>query len=81
MLCTGLGVASLIFVVLKSWRFVKLSNFPLLLKLVEMLDLRFAEFYELFVELRHYFGPLPNKVAVQKPRLQGFDGLSNDLIV
>jgi hypothetical protein len=35
--------------------------------LVEMLDLRLAEFRELFIELRHYFGPLPDKVAMRGP--------------
>jgi hypothetical protein len=75
------GVASLIFVVPKSWSFTGLWNFPLLLKLMEMLDLILAEFHELFVELRHYFGLLPDKMAVQRPCPQGFDSLSDDLIV
>jgi hypothetical protein len=48
---------------------------------MEMLDLILAEFHELFVELRHYFGLLPDKMAVQRPCPQGFDSLSDDLIV
>jgi hypothetical protein len=33
-------------------------KFPLLLELVEMLDLRLIEFCELLIELRYCFGPL-----------------------
>jgi hypothetical protein len=36
----------------------------LLLKLVKMLDFRFAEFGELFIELRHYLRSFLNKVIV-----------------
>jgi hypothetical protein len=46
-----------------------------------MLDLRLAEFHEMFIELRHYFEPLPDKMVVQRPRPQGFDSLGDDLIV
>jgi hypothetical protein len=46
-----------------------------------MLNFRLAEFYELFIELRHCFGLLPDKMTVQGPRAQGFDSLSNDLII
>jgi hypothetical protein len=46
-----------------------------------MQDLKFAEFRELFIELQHYFGPLPNEVAMQRPHPQGFGGLNHDLIV
>jgi hypothetical protein len=33
-------------------------KFSLLLKLVKVLNLRLTEFCELFIELRHCFGPL-----------------------
>jgi hypothetical protein len=46
-----------------------------------MLDLRLAEFFKLFIELRHYFGSLSDKMIVQGLRVQGFDNLSNDLII
>jgi hypothetical protein len=46
-----------------------------------MLDLELAKFRELFVKLRHYFGPLPDKMVMSGPHMQGFDSLSNDLIV
>jgi hypothetical protein len=54
---------------------------PLLLKLAEILDLRLAEFYELFIELQHCFSPLSDKITVQGPSAQGFDCLSNDMII
>jgi hypothetical protein len=46
-----------------------------------MLNFRFAEFRELFIGLRHYFGPLPDEMTLQGPCAQGFDSLSNDLII
>jgi hypothetical protein len=45
-----------------------------------MLGLRFGKFRKLFIELCHYFRPLPDKVAMQRPCLQGFNGLSDNLI-
>jgi hypothetical protein len=50
-----LGVAALVFVVVRSWGFVWL---PLLLKPATVLNIRFAKLSELFIELQHYFGPL-----------------------
>jgi hypothetical protein len=52
-----LRVVTLVITITRSWSFVWFSNFPLLLEFVEMLDLRFTKFYELFIELRHCFGP------------------------
>jgi hypothetical protein len=49
--CPGLNVV-------RSWGFVRLSNFPLLLALTKVLDLGLAEFHKLFIELWHCFGPL-----------------------
>jgi hypothetical protein len=46
-----------------------------------MLDLRFAEFHELFIELWYYFGLLYEKMIVQGSRAQGLDSLSDDLFV
>jgi hypothetical protein len=45
------GVASLIFIVARSWSFIGLWHFPLLLELTKMLNFRFAEFRELFIGL------------------------------
>jgi hypothetical protein len=53
-----LRVTALIITVAGSWRFVWFCNFPLLLEFAEMLDLQLAKFCELFIELRHCFGPL-----------------------
>jgi hypothetical protein len=75
------GVDSLIFIAARSWSFVKLQHFPLLLELTEMLNLRLAEFCELFIELWHCFGSLPDEMTVQGAHAQGFDSLGNDLII
>jgi hypothetical protein len=45
------GVASLIFIVPRSWSFIGLRKFPLLLEFAKMQDLRLAEFHKLFIEL------------------------------
>jgi hypothetical protein len=76
-----LWVPSLIVVVARSWSFIRLCHFPLLLKLVKMLDLRLAKFHELFIELLHYFGLLSDKMTMQGSHAQGFDSLSNDLTI
>jgi hypothetical protein len=56
-----LGVTALtIIVARRPWGFIWLLRFSLMLKLAEVLDLRLPEFCELFVELRHYFWPLPD---------------------
>jgi hypothetical protein len=46
-----------------------------------MLNLILAKFCKLFIELQHYFGLLPNDMTVQGPHAQGFDSLSDDLII
>jgi hypothetical protein len=46
-----------------------------------MLDLRLAKFCELFIELRHYFGPLSDEVAVQGSCPHIFHDLSDDLVI
>jgi hypothetical protein len=46
-------VIMLIFIVTRSWGFIWLWDFPLLLEFVEVLDLRLAELCELFIELWH----------------------------
>jgi hypothetical protein len=46
-----------------------------------MLDLTLAKFHKLFIELWHYFRPLSDKMMVQGLHAQGFDSLSNDLII
>jgi hypothetical protein len=51
-------VVMLIVIVARSWGFVWLWDFPLLLKFTEVLDLRFAELCELFIELCHCFWSL-----------------------
>jgi hypothetical protein len=56
-----LGVAALIIIITRRpWSFILLWSFSLLLKLAEVLDLRLAEFCELFIELRHYFWLFPD---------------------
>jgi hypothetical protein len=63
-----LWVAALIITVTGSWSFVWFCNFPMLLEFTEMLDLRFAEFCELFMELQRCFGLLSHQVTVQGTR-------------
>jgi hypothetical protein len=53
-----LRVFALVITITRSWSFIWFCNFPLLLNFAEMLDLRFAEFCKLVIELRPYFGPL-----------------------
>jgi hypothetical protein len=53
----------------------------LLLEFAKVLDLGLAKLGELFVELQHYFGLLSDKMAMERPGLQGFDCLSDDLII
>jgi hypothetical protein len=53
-----LRVAALAFIMVRSWGFVWLWNFSLLLKLAKVLNLGLAEFSKLFIELWHCFGPL-----------------------
>jgi hypothetical protein len=59
-----LGVAMLVFIIMRSRCFVQLQNFSLLLKLAKVLDLRLAEFHELFVQLRHCFGLLFDQMTM-----------------
>jgi hypothetical protein len=54
----GLRVIALVVIVTRSCSFVRFCNLPLLLELLKMLNLRLVEFYKLFIELQHYFGPL-----------------------
>jgi hypothetical protein len=56
-----IGVIVLIVIVARRpWSFVLLWGFPLLHKLVKVLDLRLAEFCKLLRELWHCFRPLPD---------------------
>jgi hypothetical protein len=61
--------------------FLNFVNYSLLLKLDEMLDLKLPEFGKLFIELRHYFQPLSDKMTVQRSCAQGLDNLTNDLFI
>jgi hypothetical protein len=53
-----LRVVALVITITTSWSFVWFCNFPLLLEFMKMLDLRFTEFCELFIELRQCFGQI-----------------------
>jgi hypothetical protein len=46
-----------------------------------MLDLRLVGFCKLFIEHQHYFGLVTDKMTMQEPHAQGFDSLSDDLII
>jgi hypothetical protein len=43
---------------------------------MKMLDLRLVGFCKLFIEHQHYFGLVADKMT-----MQGFDSLSDDLII
>jgi hypothetical protein len=56
-----LGIDSLAIIVARGpCGFVCPCIFPLLLMLAKVLYIRLAEFCKLFIELHHYFGPLPD---------------------
>jgi hypothetical protein len=58
-----------------------LGCFSLLLQLAKVQDLRLAEFGIVLIELCNCPGQLPNQMTVQRPNVQSFDSLSDNLVI